>query len=853
MKRFLPMIALMMAMLTSILGLSLSPGSANARRVEKGSAPVTDLVVDAIEITQSMQDLNNSVPLVEAKRTFVRVYAHSTNGIYPTTATLTAVSGSLSQTLLPIPPGGPFINVRPTYNRQMSSHAFLFELPLWATFVDELTLTAQINPDLRWHPHNPQESNYANNTLITTATFDPVPKLHLVIASQPYILNNTTYQVSSYHRWKSVDWLYRAYPLSQIKVYWRTLPTLQASRKLNKFNTWDLTYPTCDYLNLYQANYRFGIFGSTLIPKNTAFYTLVPDDAGFMRGCAYVGGMITNMGFARTGSGPVGSRDWGWDFDGSYADWYTGHEVGHAFGRPHVRGGPGYVKDGCGGEAKAVTHYPAGYISPTTDLFDPNAIFGFDSLRLAQGITPILGPNWSDVMTYCDYQWISKITYMKLKEAFEFYLPQQKEMALDWGAAPNAVYPVLAVFGTLDPSSGAVDMLPIFVLSSETEIVSPDPGPYTVILFGADGDELAHYPFTPNTSEAGPDPNNGFEDESASISLLLPDTAGIASLTVEGPMGEIYQVEAGLNLPAVQVTSPNGGEMFGEESITVSWTASDEDGDPLTFNVEYSADNGNSWEPVAQFITENQVIIDQINLPASDMGLFRVLASDGIHTAMDSSDGFFFIPNHLPVGEIVTPASGTTIASDQTIAFQGQVYDYDLGTLDDANLQWWSDRDGLLGNGASFSTASLSQGLHEINLVADDGQGQYLIGQVIVDVVSTPNDLPPQPDALIAGPDLVFLYPTNGVPEGTIYLDNQNLGVPIGWLVTSDADWVEPSADSGITPQDITVTTSLTESDFGTHKALLTFSDPTGQYEPVYIVLIVTIPEYNVYLPLLVR
>jgi hypothetical protein len=89
-------------------------------------------------------------------------------------------------------------------------------------------------------------------------------------------------------------------------------------------------------------------------------------------------------------------------------------------------------------------------------------------------------------------------------------------------------------------------------------------------------------------------------------------------------MGEIYQVEAGLNLPAVQVTSPNGGEMFGEEGITVSWTASDEDGDPLTFNVEYSADNGNSWEPVAQFITETQVIIDQINLPASDMGLFRV-------------------------------------------------------------------------------------------------------------------------------------------------------------------------------------------------------------------------------------
>jgi hypothetical protein len=32
--------------------------------------------------------LDNSVPLVRGKRTFVRVYVHSTNGIYPTTATL---------------------------------------------------------------------------------------------------------------------------------------------------------------------------------------------------------------------------------------------------------------------------------------------------------------------------------------------------------------------------------------------------------------------------------------------------------------------------------------------------------------------------------------------------------------------------------------------------------------------------------------------------------------------------------------------------------------------------------------------------------------------------------------------
>ncbi len=306
----------------------------------------------------------------------------------------------------------------------MPSHAFLFELPLWATFVDGVTLTAEVNPDLRWRPRSPEETSYTNNTLATTASFDPVPKLHLVISDQPYTFNNVTYTARPYDRWKAAEWLARVYPLSQVKVYFRSLPTIQATRKLDtKNNSWDLTFPNCSWLNLYQANNRSAIFGNPFIPKNSAFYAIVTDDIGFMRGCASLGGMITASGFARTGSGPVGDGDWGWDFDGSYADWYTGHEVGHAFGRPHVRGGPGYVEDGCGGEAKAVKHNPNGRISPTIDIFDPSAIFGFDSLHLIQGLNPILGPNWVDMMTYCDYQWMSKTTYLKLKEAFEFYLP----------------------------------------------------------------------------------------------------------------------------------------------------------------------------------------------------------------------------------------------------------------------------------------------------------------------------------------------------------------------------------------------------------------------------------------------
>ncbi len=855
MNKHLPRLGLLLILIVSLLTTTIwlwnSPRSAFAGLQEEPNTPVTDLVIDAIEITQSVQDLDNSVPLVAGKRTFVRLYAHSTNGVYPTTATLTATSGALTQTILPIKPGGPIINVRPTYNRLMPTHAFLFELPLWATFGQNVFLSAQVNPSLRWRPRSPEEYSYANNTLSKTVSFDPVPTLHLVIADQPYTFNNQFYSARAYDRWKALEWISRVYPLSNVKVYFRTLPLIQAQRKLDKNKNWVLIYPTCSWLNLYMAYHRAAIFGNPFVPKTATFLSIVWDDinVGFMRGCAPINGMLDSTGYTRVASGPVGNQDWGWDFDGSYADWYSGHEVGHAWSQFHVRGGPGYVKDGCGGEAKAVKQNLNGSISPVGDIFDPTVITGFDSLSLAQGKNPILGPYWSDMMTYCDYLWMSKTTYVALKNMFNAYLPLT---VVDTPHRSNA-QEALAIFGELDPLSGAVSMLPVSVITSEAELVPPATGPYAVVFRAAGGEELARYPFTPANLDGGPAPEDGNEQETAYIALLLPNIRAIASLELEGPGGVLYQIKAGLNLPAVQVTSPNGGEVFGEAPITVSWIASDIDGDSLTFNVDYSPDNGASWEPVAQHITETQVTIDQVNLPASDMALFRVSASDGIHTSVDQSDGIFFIPNHLPSGEIVAPAMDTTIASDQTIAFQGQVYDYDLGTLDDANLQWWSDRDGMLGNGSILSSASLSQGLHEINLVADDGQGQYIVDQVIVTVVSTPNDLPPQPNALVAGPDLVFLYPTAGVSGATLYLDNQNLGVPIAWGATSDQDWVELSAYSGVAPQDITVSTSLTGRDFGTHKALLTFFDPDGQYEPVYVILSAAIPKYDLFLPIMAR
>ena len=105
-------------------------------------------------------------------------------------------------------------------------------------------------------------------------------------------------------------------------------------------------------------------------------------------------------------SGPTGSNSWGWDFDGSYGDWYGGHELGHTFGRFH----PG---SGCG-ESSDDPNYQ--YIFGQLANYDAGCV-GFDVGDAALGIAMAAYPGtaWHDVMTYCNNQWLSDYTYNRVR------------------------------------------------------------------------------------------------------------------------------------------------------------------------------------------------------------------------------------------------------------------------------------------------------------------------------------------------------------------------------------------------------------------------------------------------------
>ena len=95
--------------------------------------------------------------------------------------------------------------------------------------------------------------------------------------------------------------------------------------------------------------------------------------------------------------------------------------------------------------------------------------------------------------------------------------------------------------------------------------------------------------------------------------------------------------------PEVKVILPTGGGIL-RDKFTVRWQASDLDGDHLTYSLLYSTDNGLTWQTVVKNINESEIIIDPAELPGSTKALFRVIATDGINTAIDDSDDTFNVP-----------------------------------------------------------------------------------------------------------------------------------------------------------------------------------------------------------------
>jgi hypothetical protein len=731
----------------------------------------TDIVADGFEITQSIQDGRNRVPLVAGKRTYVRLYGHipgieisppvigsPTNakkglpgGSCTSEALLTVRSGSTTVTLEPLGPDGlDTISVHRVnrFRRSDPNYGFLFELPSFATR-GLVGLTAEFNPN-----GTISESDRSNNSIQAVVQFRPVPRLNIKFDRVSYTVGTSSQDTALSEIAQLVRWMQRAFPIPGID--WRANALNWGNATVDTGG--NLTNPTCDDLNARRFLAEFGFFDFDEYyeteASNRRFYAMVDDTLGFMFGCA----LLDENPFGPIASGPTGTPKsgtaWAWDTDGSYGDWYGAHEIGHTLRRKHV------VCVGTEGGAGPYP-YPNGLISPQSS--DADAIVGFDvETRETYPFNKA-----RDVMSYsnavCSPEWVSDFTYKGL-------LNQIVDNAPDV-VPPGGFGDGICVVGVLGKGKGSpaeTRLQPAF-RNPETvfDVVKKrGRGKYAIELRDAGGNLLERHRFKPTRS--GPGSGYGGIGERVKPTLVvsecLPFVVGTAQVTVTGPGKEpLGTIAPGASMPTVEVFPPDvtaatptpipqtptptvspvatptptpsvilsagaaraATPAFGS-SIHLEWAASDPDGDTLTHLVQASADDGRTWTTVALPTTETAADIPRDNLAGTNIR-FRVVTSDGLNTVFDILDDLVFAPLVDPLLELRLPAAVPgirSIRSRQTLALEAFAYDPVRGNLDGSAVTWRSSKDGVLGNGDQLSVTGLTPGDHIITVDADGAFGR---------------------------------------------------------------------------------------------------------------------------------
>lgn len=434
-------------------------------RIRHGRLPRGMLSFDGMEVTQSVQDMDQSVPLVTGKTTWVRAYL---SGLPNQQATASLRIHS--------PLSGTTVTVAPVAPLTITADSFQVRRGSWTgslNFLVPSSVTAG-------GPWNFQLLNVADATgrqfscrgcdAIVPASFLSSPKLKVKFILLSYSAKvggvPTVFTPREADLLLAQSWLARAYPTAGIE--W-SVTSVMADKSFTPPFSNDTT--SCSAAGAQVAKLRGNDFAG-MADSRVHYYGLVADSSatvagGFMRGCTPA---PADPDPSVTGAGPAGPGAQSpvqTDHDGSYADWYTGHELGHSFGRTHP--------DFCGAPGPNDTNfpYPNGHISDDLGTFagldvgdklvdtNGNVVLFIPppagSVPYPLSVLP--GTSTSELMTYCVLpQWPSAYTYERIRQRL---IDEDRQISSEGAGAPSAgpgaesgaIAPFIHVVATVDDTA----------------------------------------------------------------------------------------------------------------------------------------------------------------------------------------------------------------------------------------------------------------------------------------------------------------------------------------------------------------------------------------------------------------
>jgi len=272
-------------------------------------------------------------------------------------------------------------------------------------------------------------------------------------------------------------------------------------------------------------------------------------------------------------------------------------------------------------------------------------------------------------------------------------------------------------------------------------------GDYVLELRDSTGSVVSNVPFAASEStsfillepgETAPEDNS-----LADFGFVVSNPPDYTSFAIKKDGRVLLVRERSENAPTVSISGVSAGQMFSHaDSISLSWTGADGDGDSLTYKVYYSIDAGQSYEPLMLETTSTSTTVQASRLLGSDTARFAVSVSDGLRSGFAES-AVFRVAKHAPQVQVESPGSGAVLAESQGFVLEASGYDKEDGSLGFNAFSWASSIDGSLGVGRSvvMSADQLTPGAHTITVTATDSTGLTATATVNI-TITTRNTVP---------------------------------------------------------------------------------------------------------------
>lgn len=694
-------------------------------RVFVNQCPATtgDLKISHIEVTQTIQDLQNSVPLIAGKRTFARVHVDSNVHVAGVDASLTATTASGAPLGPPLVPSNlrRLINITPFPKRVNIDDSFFFELPVEWTKQDGLVLTATVNTN-----RVIQEGDWDNNrssTAVLRFERAMIPKVQIVdllAPSQDCPPNNPNGR-----NCLSKVWFDQTY-LDIVRNLQTQLPVAQIDfeRVAYRDDTLNRNY---DRSTALQSLERY-VMMSGISPSGRFYY-------GSLQG--------------QSGAAP-GRIDWTEGLKAVGDSESAAHEFGHLLTLGHVLG-PSKICE-VPDRVDSMYPYPNGQIGGPGNV--PERFVGWNYSHPAARfptVPQILWPSDWDTMTYCPRRWFSDWSLGRMRNILnsqviigktESSTRLRSQAVVDLGrnqflefwkqlsilqsaeAAPvqESAGRTLLILGTVDLGTQAGLSLEISLQAQSRTSPTLVPGAYRLRLLDKAGVVLSEYSFAPI-------PMTDHERSVGLIRLEVPFTEDTRQLIISSDFSDqiIFSRTVSVTPPIIRdVTVSKVPMRAGEDLQEVTWQANDPDNDTLTYRVLYSKDNKQTWKLIAANLQDRRFRIPTAHLGQTIDGqesYFRIVANDGVLEASGESTGFQ-VGNSPPAAVILSPLHGATYQPGQMVTLHGLGQDIEDGTISDEGLQWSSNRDGIIGRGRMVQVQTLTQGKHILTLRVVDSSGR---------------------------------------------------------------------------------------------------------------------------------